>query len=105
MTQIELLKVRLLINDNTKDSLLNQLLEDAKAEILDYTNRRELKPIMEPLQRELTCIYYNRLSSEGEVSRSEGGISVTYETDIPARIKHRLDKYRLLKAVVIANAN
>lgn len=94
MTQLEKLKLRL---PDVDDKLLMQLLEDAENDILDYTNRNVLLPRMEPLQRELSIIYYNRLGSEGESSRSEGGISVSYE--MPEHIKDRLKTYRRLKAV------
>lgn len=94
MTQLERLKVRL---PDADDALLNQLLEDAENDILDYTNRNVLLPKMEGLQRELAIIYYNRLGSEGEASRSEGGISVSYE--MPEGIKNRLKAFRRLKVV------
>lgn len=102
MTQLEQLKNRLKEEDET---LLGQLLEDAESEILDYCNRNELLPRMFGLQRELAVIYYNRLGSEGESSRSEGGVSVSYSTDIPESIKNRLSSYRRLKLVGVANAN
>ena len=91
MTQLEKLKIRLKEED---ESLLNQLIEDAESEILDYCNRDELLPRMLGLQRELAVIYYNRLGSEGESSRSEGGVSVSYSTDIPESIKNRLLSFR-----------
>lgn len=100
--QVEKLKNRL--NEEDTD-LLKQLLEDAEAEILDYCNRDVLLPRMLGLQRELAIIYYNRLGSEGESSRSEGGVSVSYSTDIPENIKRRLSSYRRLKAVRLANEN
>jgi hypothetical protein len=59
---------------------------------------------MEGIQRELTVIYYNRLGSEGESSRNEGCVSVSYSTEIPEYIKSRLNQYRRLKVVGIANA-
>lgn len=99
MTQLEKLKVRLGIKDNKQDDLLNMLLEDAEAEILDFTNRNILLPKMESLQRELAIIYYNRMNDEGISSRSEGAISVTYTTEIPSGIKSRLMAYRRLKVV------
>lgn len=100
--QVEKLKVRL----NEEDiALLEQLLEDAEFEILDYCNRDVLLPRMLGLQRELAIIYYNRLGSEAESSRSEGGITVSYSTDIPKNIKRRLNSYRRLKAVRLANEN
>lgn len=83
--------------------LLSQILEDAKFDILDYTNRDVLIPRMEGLQRELAIIYYNRLKTEGEASRSEGGVSVSYNNDIPENLKRRLNSFKRLKAVRLAN--
>lgn len=107
MTQLEKLKIRLEIKkeDTSQDDLLNMFLEDAESEILDFTNRATLPVRAESLQRELAIIYHNRLGSEGETSRSEGGVSVSYSTDIPESIKNRLIAFRRLKLVGVANAN
>lgn len=107
MAQLEDLKIRLGIKkeDASSDDLLNILLEDAAREILDYCNRDILLSKMVSLQRELAIIYYNRLGSEGEASRSEGGVSVSYIVDIPGNIKSRLNAFRRLKLVGVANAN
>ena len=105
MAQLEKLKIRLEIKDTTQDELFNMVLEDAETEILDYCNRDVLLPRMLGLQRELAIVYYNRLGSEGESSRSEGGVSVSYSTGIPENIKRRLNSYRRLKAVRLANEN
>lgn len=101
MTQLEKLKIRLEISkeDTSKDDLLNMLLEDAEGEILDYTNRTILPDKAQALQRELAITYYNRMGSEGEASRSEGGVSVSYSIEIPENIKKRLNSLRLLKGV------
>lgn len=103
MAQLELLKLRIGPTDKS-DTVLTQILEDAQAEILDYCNRDVLLTKMEGLQRELAITYYNRVGSEGESSRSEGGVSVSYTTEIPESIKARLNVYRRLKVVGIANA-
>lgn len=107
MAQLEKLKIRLGVSkeDISKDDLLEMLLEDAEGEILDFCNRDKLPMKAEALQRELAIIYYNRLGSEGESSRSEGGISVSYSTEIPGSIKNRLIAFRRLKLVGVANAN
>ena len=105
MAQLEKLKIRLGISDNSEDALLNMLLEDAEGEILDFCNRDILPDKAQVLQRELAIIYYNRMGSEGESSRSEGGVSVSYSTDIPESIKNRLIAFRRLKLVGVANAN
>ncbi len=105
MTQLEKIKIRLEIKDTNQDDLLNMLLEDAEGEILDFCNRDILPIKAEPLQRKLAIIYYNRLGSEGEVSRSEGGVSVSYSTEIPENIKNRLIAFRRLKLVGVASEN
>lgn len=105
MTQLEKIKIRLEIKDINQDNLLNMLLEDAEGEILDFCNRDTLPIKAESLQRELAIIYYNRLGSEGETSRSEGGVSVSYSTEIPEGIKDRLIAFRRIKLVGVANAN
>lgn len=103
---LDKLKLRLGIelSDASQDNLLNQMLEDAQNEILDYCNREVLLPKMESLQRKLAIIYYNRQGTEGEASHSEGGMSVSYSTEIPENIKAGLNRYTLAKAVRIANA-
>lgn len=98
MAQLEKLKIRLGISDNSEDALLNMLLEDAEGEILDFCNRDILPDKAQVLQRELAITYYNRMGSEGEVS-------VSYSTDIPENIKSRLLAFRRLKLVGVANAN
>lgn len=105
MERLYKLKIRLGISDSIQDNLIMQLLEDAEAVILDYCNRDILPSKAESLQRELAIIYLNRLGSEGESSRSEGGVSVSYSTEIPENIKSRLNVFRLLKGASIVNAN
>ncbi|MGL4571853.1 MAG: phage head-tail connector protein [Clostridium sp.] len=102
---LDKLKVRVGIDksDKSKDDLLLLLLEDAESQILDFTNRDTLPIKAENLQRELAVTFYNRLGSEGESSRSEGGVSVSYSTDIPEGIKGRLKAFKKLKAVGLAN--
>lgn len=100
------LKKQLSIKINeVDDNLLTDLLDRAKYEILDYTKRDVLNQRMESLQLELAVIYYNRMGSEGEASRSEGGISVNYNNDIPENILRRLKSFRRLRAVGLANEN
>lgn len=105
MDQLDKLKTRLDIKDNSQDTLLAQILEDAETEILDYCNRDVLPIRAEGLQRELAITYYNRQGSEGENSRSEGGIIVSYSTEIPESTKIRLNSFRRLKGAQIANAS
>lgn len=104
MAQIDKLKVRLGITDATQDALLAQLLEDAEAQILDYTNRKVMIDKMLGLQRELAVIYHIRNGAEGISSHSQGGVSISYTADntIPETIKSRLKAYVRLKVSVYA---
>lgn len=97
-TQLNKLKVRIPeVVNNSQDKLLTQLLEDAEQAILDYTNRSDMLPAMEPLQRELALISYNRIGLEGVSSQNQGGISVQVAEGIPKEIKARLNRYRKVR--------
>lgn len=98
IAQLSKLKARIPeIVNNSQDRQLTQLLEDAEQAILDYTNRSDMLPAMEPLQRELALIYYNRIGLEGIASQSQGGISIQVADDIPKEIKSRLNRYRKVR--------
>ena len=95
------LRLNIPVEDISQDGLLLVLLDDAKRAILDYTNRIELLPELEGIQRELAILYYRRLGDEGVTSYSEGSISTSYETDIPSNLIARLNMYRLAKAAAM----
>lgn len=65
----------------------------ATSAVLDYIGRSEVPKGAESIVIKLAVIYYNRLGNEGENSRSEGGISQTFCTDIPDDIKKQLYNY------------
>lgn len=92
---IERLKTDLGVDDNKA----NGLIEDAVILILDYTNRDEMADSMWLYARQLATITFNRESTEGESSRSEGGISQYFVEDIPLNIQRGLNRYRLGKVV------
>lgn len=77
------------------------LLEDAIFLILGYTNRKSDEFVDELFYyaRQMVVICWNQEGNEGESSRSEGGVSQTFLTDIPEKLKHGLNAYRLGKVV------
>ena len=91
-----LARVKILIPDESSDELLTQLIEDAEAEILAYTGRTVLPDGLLRTVGDLAVINYNRLGTQGESARSEGGESYTFET-VPARIVSVLNRYRLAR--------
>ncbi|MDA9470581.1 phage head-tail connector protein [Enterococcus sp. 5H] len=75
------------------------MLEDAVILILDYTNRDKMTDQLYYYARQLVVITWNQEGNEGEASRSEGGVSQSFITDIPEKLKAGLNNYRLGKVV------
>lgn len=73
---------------------LADIYDDAVTEALNYCNRKEVEVGMATSIRDLAKIRYNQEGAEGESSRSEGGVSQTYEVGIPLKIRSTLNRYR-----------
>ena len=65
----------------------------AQDAVLDYIQRDELPKAAESVVIKLAVIYYNRLGNEGETARTEGGISQSFNSDIPMDILRQLRNY------------
>lgn len=72
------------------------LLDDAEAFVLAYTNRTAVIPQLQKPVRDLALIAFNRLGTEGESSRSDGGESYSFN-DAPKQIYDILNRYRLAR--------
>ena len=73
--------------------LVETCLSMAQDAVLDYIQRDELPKAAESVVIKLAVIYYNRLGNEGESSRTEGGISQSFITDIPKDIQRQLRRW------------
>lgn len=93
MTELEKLKK---ITGEEDESLLELLLEDAREFALSYTNRTRLVKGMEKTVRDLAVIALNRIGTEGESGRSEGGESYSFN-DAPKQVYDLLNRYRLAR--------
>lgn len=84
--------------DKTK---IKGLLEDAITLILDYTARsvEQMNDSLYYYARQLVVIAWNQEGNEGDAARSEGGVSHTFITDIPDKLKSGLNNHRLGKVV------
>lgn len=91
MTELEKLK---LLTGERDESLLSLLLADAEEYVLAYTNRTVLPAALEKTVRDLAVIALNRMGTEGESGRSEGGESYSFDM-APKQIYDVLDRYRL----------
>nr|DAR75647.1 MAG TPA: PORTAL PROTEIN, 15 PROTEIN, HEAD PROTEIN, VIRAL INFECTION, TAILED.2A [Bacteriophage sp.] len=94
---MELEKLKSLTGESD-ETVLSSLLLRAENIILSETNREKLTPALNRLLPELVIELYNRTGSEGEQSRSEGGISVTYgENGLSMGLLQRIRMHRLAR--------
>lgn len=93
MTELEKLK---LLTGEKDESLLSLLLSDAEEFVLGYTNRVKMVDQLRKPARDLAVIAYNRMGTEGETGRSEGGESYSFDA-APKHIYDILDRYRLIR--------
>jgi len=63
------------LNSSSQDDLLLLILSKAESYICHYCRLTELPSSLTGALLDLAVIYYNRLGTEGEESRNEGGIS------------------------------
>lgn len=88
---------KLNITDTTALQVLEDDLGDVLAEVLDYCNRDVLMGNMITSVKDLFIVRHNMEGNEGETSRAEGGVSQTFETGIPLKIRSSLNRYRVAK--------
>ena len=75
------------------EAVADVMLSMAYDAVLDYIGRDALPTRLENVVVRLAVIYYNRQGNEGEISRSEGGISQSFSADIPDDIIRILKNY------------
>lgn len=83
-----------LTGESEKDILT--ALQEAEDFVLSYTNRTHMIAKLEKTVRDLAVIALNRLGTEGETSRSEGGETYNFDT-APKHIYDVLNRYRLAR--------
>lgn len=93
MTDLEKLKK---LTGETDEELLKLLLSEAEEFVLAYTNRTRIVTGLEKSVRDLAVIALNRIGTEGEAGRSEGGESYSFDT-APKQIYDVLNRYRIAR--------
>lgn len=98
---LEKLKILLGITDDSKDQLLELIIDKAKTSIINYTHNQACitKPEVEPIILDLAVINYNRIGTEGLDSESFSGVSYHYSADIPDILKSQLISFRKLRVL------
>ena len=102
MTETERFKVLTGI-PNGQEELISVLLGDAADAVCDFIGRDNVPERLVSVQVQLAVIAYNRRGAEGESSRSEGGISQSFDA-LPPDMLRRLRSYPR-KAGVIHSAD
>lgn len=92
MSPLERFKLLAGITEDTQDGLISALLSDAADSVCDYTGRDEVPARLVSVQVQLAVIAYNKRGAEGESSRSEGGISQSFD-GLPPELLARLKNY------------
>lgn len=91
MTDLEMIKK---ITGESDDELLSLLLTMAEEKILALAGRTRMIYPLKPAVRDWAVVAYNRMGTEGETSRSGGGISSAF-AEIPKDIEETIKRHRL----------
>lgn len=92
MTARERFKLLTEISGDKQDALIDALLADAADAVCDYIGREEVPSRLVSVQVQLAVMAYNKRGAEGESSRSEGGISQSFD-GLPPEMLARLKNY------------
>ena len=82
---LENIKLLLNINNDSKDALLQLLIQQAEDEAKDFTHREDVCELQSTIER-MVVYNYNRIGTEGLNSESYSGTSYNYTTDYPEQI-------------------
>jgi hypothetical protein len=80
------------------NALLEELLRQSGELIVAYTGRDSVPPALDGAQLRLAVVMYNRLGTEGESIRREGGALMHFE-GLPRMIEAQLRPFRLCRAL------
>lgn len=92
MSPLERFKLLTGITGDSQDGLITVLLSDAGDSVCDYIGRDEVPARLVSVQVQLAVMAYNKRGAEGESSRSEGGISQSFD-GLPPEMLARLKNY------------
>ena len=96
---LDKVKVRLNIEDDSRDFLLLDLIEDSKEELKELTNNPNLEfnRKTEGIIKELVVIKFNKLGAEGLSSESVNGHSQSFLDGLPKDLRVKILSMRKLR--------
>jgi hypothetical protein len=81
--------------DNT--ALITLLVKKAEETAKTFCNVADIQEEMTDVIEDIACLKYNLRGREGIVSESMGKNSVTMNAELPADIKMKLSKFRIIR--------
>lgn len=93
---LDKIKLLLGITDNSKDELINLLIQSAKDELVLFC-RNTYSDDMEGVVIDMCVFKYNSLDHTGLTGESYNGASFSYQTDYPPSILKRMRRYCKLR--------
>lgn len=91
------------ISDESKDTILNHLIDNAKTYASDYCNIAYNEKLDKAVIK-MVIEDYNKLGSEGAKSESYSGVSVSYADDYSPMVYKLMRPYKRIRIVGVSNA-
>lgn len=96
---LERIKLLLNITDDSKDALLNELIDNVEEFILNFTNNPDCLDSLRGTECVMVVHDYNRLGTEGLSSENYSGMSFSYTAGYSDDIMKQLKRYRKVKTI------
>lgn len=96
---LDKIKVLLGITDSSKDELLNIIIENDIAYILNRTHRDCFNDNLENILIQCVLWDYNKIGSEGLGSESYSGLSYNYQSQYPENIMSQIRANRKVRVL------
>lgn len=96
---LERIKLLLNIADESKDALLEELIDNAEEFALNYTNNAAAMTSLTGTIIAMVIYDYNRMGTEGLTSENYSGVSFGYTAGYSDDIMKQLKKFRKVKTI------
>lgn len=96
---LERIKLLLNITDDSKDALLNELIDDATEFAQNYINNDDALENLTGTIIAMVIYDYNRLGTEGLTSENYSGVSFGYASGYSDDIMKQLKRYRKVRVI------
>lgn len=96
---LDKLKLLLGITDDEQDELLATLISLCKDEAYVYCNLPEYNSKLDGVVLQMVIERYNRIGSEGAITQTSSGVSMTYDSFYSDKVRWMLNKNRKVKMI------